>query len=108
MSVFINIVTVFKQRHVKVTAKERYVAKPVFDAWKPDTPDVIGLMFVHDKAQWNVKDACETIKESSGLEGMIVQNFKILKDTYLYLQSKSDRYPWISYHTARKYFFREV
>ena len=59
--------------------------RPVFEKWKADTPEVIGQMFAHDKAQWNIRDACETIKEYNGLEGVIVQNFVTLKDTYLYL-----------------------
>ena len=62
----------FKQRHVKETTKDVHVERPVFEKWKADTPDVIGQMFAHDKTQWNIRDACETVKENSGLEGMII------------------------------------
>jgi len=42
-------------------------------------------MLVHDKSHWDLKRICETPKEYSQLESLIVYNFQLFTDTYHYL-----------------------
>ena len=48
---------------------------------------------------------CETPKEYAYLEAILMQNYTEFTDIYHYLQSKSTRYPWVTYYAVRKEFF---
>ena len=66
---------------------------------------MVAAMIAHDKNNWNLRKMCVDNKEYNHLETIIVHNFGLFTDTYRYLQQASNRYPWVSYYAARKYFF---
>ena len=37
-----------------------------------------------------------------------MNNFSLLKLIYIHLQSKSDRYPWVTFYCARKHFLKKI
>ena len=98
----------YNPRHVKKTLVEKHNERPVFDRWITDTPEIISQMFNHDKNKWNLKNVCATAHEYSRISELVVTNYSLLTDVYHYLQSKSDRYPWVSFYTARKHFFMDA
>lgn len=95
----------YNPRHLNRHQKDLYRERPVFKQWIGDTPEIVAAMLAHDKNHWDLRRICLDNKEYNHLETIIVHNFGLLTDTYHYLQQASNRYPWVSYYTARKYFF---
>ena len=55
-----------------------------------------------------MKKVCKTSQEYNRILDLITQNYSLLTDVYHYLQGVSDRYPWVSFYTARKFFFNSA
>ena len=103
-----EVIDYFNPRHVTRYETDLKHVRHIFKEWKEDTADTMGQIFKHDWDRMLITRVLEDEEQLRRIKTEIVANMHMLKEIYVYLQSKSDLYPWIDEKVIKKFLIDEL
>jgi len=74
----------------------------VFADWKQDTPELLDKLFKHDWDNMQVDKFVKIPEELQKIRTSILMNLSMLKELFVWLQAKSERYPKLEVSTVKR------